>query len=73
VNAGYSFASVLLSLQSQFINQHVKASIIQRNAPTNMWSWEFAVEARTCSRALFGGWLAANGGFSYTQKLAYAF
>jgi hypothetical protein len=57
-----------LDLQSQFINQHVKASIIQRNAPTNVWSWEFNIVQRACPRVLFGGWLTKNWGYLLNHK-----
>ncbi len=60
-------------MQSQFINQHVTASIIQRNAPTNVWSWEFNVVQRSCPRVLFGGWLVKQGGFVLNQQARCVF
>jgi hypothetical protein len=55
-------------MQSQFINQHVTASIIQRNAPTNAWSWEFNIVQRACPRVLFGGLLSRRGSFVLNQE-----
>jgi hypothetical protein len=60
------------SMQSQFINQHVTVSIIQRNAPTNVWSWEFNIVKRACSRLQFGGWLSTTGGYFLNQEARYA-
>jgi hypothetical protein len=66
----YSLAD-FFSMQSQFINQHVTASIIQRNAPTNVWWWEFNIVQRACSRVMFGGWLAKTETLVLNEQLRY--
>ena len=58
-------------LQKQFANQHTTVSIIHRNAPTNVWKWEFNVLPRSCPGALFAGRLKDSKMAALTQADAY--
>jgi hypothetical protein len=60
-------------MQSQFLGQHVTASIIQRNAPSNVWSWEFNIAQRTCAGASFASWLKDSKILLFTKLESYAY
>jgi hypothetical protein len=61
----------LFDSQSQFLGQHVTASIIQRNAPSNVWSWEFNIMQRACASASFASWLKDSKILIFTKLESY--